>query len=265
MPADDVATALGRTAPAVKTMRVKLRRGYSGPAITAWSHEEDRVVLDTSLSAIQMEQRLPGRSLGAIRTRRAVIGAPHSFGNRDPHAPGPRPLIARTCKDCGLLLPAEWFRLARSRHANIRRAECRKCASIASVEYEAALSDERAAGRRERAVSYRATYALKAQALTAPLAAMSGQEYTESDHAVLSDPTRTALDKALSLRRTYVAVVHMMSVNGYKSVTGIPDPALEQWLIDNPNADRIDEITASLTERELVSAGNVRPDFEWDD
>jgi hypothetical protein len=79
----------------------------------------------------------------------------------------------------------------------------------------------------------------------------------------------TILQKALTLRRTYTAVAVKCSREGVKSVVGLGDPERDQWLIDNPNADRLDEITASLAveTREAPEADEPRPapSWDWDD
>jgi len=99
--------------------------------------------------------------------------------------------------------------------------------------------------------------------------------WLESDMTTLSDPSLTLLEKALALKRTYLGTAQAAIKNGFKSKYGAGDPEREQWLIDNPNMDRLESIAeqvaamhpaASMPEdvRELVSVGG-RPNFEWDD
>jgi len=87
---------------------------------------------------------------------------------------------------------------------------------------------------------------------------------------VLMDPSLTVLEKALKLNRTFMSVANQERLNGFTSRNpNLGNPSEEQWLIDNPNADKFDEITANVySSRQLVDAGShqpQRPEFDWDD
>jgi hypothetical protein len=97
--------------------------------------------------------------------------------------------------------------------------------------------------------------------------------WTEDDYKTLADPDLTAFQKALVLKRTYTSVHSAVARMGFKSKVGLGDPERDQWLIDNPNADRVDEIRAqfeSMTDDiqmpVLETAGAPkRPVFDWED
>jgi hypothetical protein len=92
---------------------------------------------------------------------------------------------------------------------------------------------------------------------------------------VLADDGLTNFAKALKLGRTYQSVRNAVQRNGYTSAVGLGDPANEQWLIDNPNAGRVEEIRAqfesitgalAMPAPELETAGAPkRPVFDWED
>jgi len=110
----------------------------------------------------------------------------------------------------------------------------------------------------------------KLQALTIPGASQAGQPWIEADFAVLQDPDMTILQKARALHRTYNATSTACTRSGFKSLVGLGDPERDQWLIDNPNSDRFDEITASLKaphEAPMVPETPERtaPSWDWDD
>jgi len=89
--------------------------------------------------------------------------------------------------------------------------------------------------------------------------------WLDGDLLILADPSLTLVGKALRTGRTYSAVAARCSINGYRSAGSKLDPSDSQpWLIDNPNADRIDEITASL-KQEFETAGVPFPAWDWDD
>jgi hypothetical protein len=250
----DVAEHLGTTRDVVNYLRRKVRAGWSRK-VEPWTLEEDAVALRQDLTIKQMAELLPGKSETAVASRRHKLRA--NVGNKrgtdlNPFEIRSRPLIAKTCPNCGLLLPSGWFTFQERSERKVWRTNCRKCASAYTAE-----------NRRKRNQKESRAYEAKAQAITEPLAENRRSEYTEKDHEILSNPSLTHLAKALALKRTYKAVRSQCSINGYKSHVGLGDPARDQWLIDNPNAARIEEITASLTINNETTPAH--PDFEWDD
>lgn len=261
LPAKKVAATLGRLPHQVDQARARYRRGLKGKQW--WSSEEDAVILESAYkTAKEVAAILPGRSTGSVNHRRRTLSAACMAASaKNPLNPDTRTVIARTCRTCGLLLPANWYGTYKDR----LKADCRKCLSGKAVDRKKRSGRDQRAANAQR--SDRA-YERAAQAISLETATKYRDEYTEADHAVLSDPTLTNLRKALLLSRTYSAVATQVSRNGYKSFRGIGDPKRDQWVIYNPNLDRIEEIRATVesTTRELETAGAPkRPDFEWDD
>jgi len=257
-PLKDLADALGRTVQSVSRMRRKVRDGYTGPRNPSWSEAEDLVLVENpAFTAEQLLPLLPGRHVSAIVQRRTAIGAAGGIYANSPYRPGDRTLVARTCLGCGSLRPSSHFWGNKGR----KRSQCRDCESGRSKRYEDAVDPETKELRRQRSVRRAVAYRDRAQAITVPLADNNGNEYTEADHAVLSDPTMSNLAKALMLKRSYIATLQAVYGNGYVSKVGTPDPDRERWLIDNPNADRVEEIS-ELNQPQLVPS---RPEFEWND
>ena len=257
-PRRQVAEAMGRTAQAITHMRRIIRNGDSRKTVR-WSEYEDQVIRNSVglRTSEEIAALLPGRSAYAVRGHISVLGLKLGYyASRSPLNIGERTLLAKTCSKCGLLLPAQWYNKRkftgrRLQEGEAWRTNCRKCSG----------GDEVRVGRQGsvRTNAYKA----EAQAITVPLAENNGKDYTEADHAILADETLTILAKALLLKRSYSAISNKTSDSGYKSHRGLGDAARDQWLIDNPNADRIDEITAMLNKVE--PAMPTRPDFEWDD
>jgi hypothetical protein len=254
---------LGRSIQSVVKMRRKIRDGYKGKVLLPWTAEEDAILFEKKhFTAKDLTALLPGRHLSAIHARRAKIGA--SVGNggpaKDPFMPGHRTLIAKTCRDCGLLLPASWYW---SRGGPYKISYCKKCSHSRNMGYRESEPDDTKKERRRRAVIRVAAYAKKAQDITLPFAEKRGQEYTEADHKVLSDPSLSNLAKALRLKRTYIAICTAVPSHGYKSSIAMGDPLKDQWVIENPNVDRIDEIQAMLAQAE-PDATHKQNEAQWD-
>jgi len=80
----------------------------------------------------------------------------------------------------------------------------------------------------------------------------------------------TLLQKALTLHRTYGATANACSKGGHKSKVGLGDPERDQWMIDNPNLDRLEEIAASLPAPQKApmvpeTPERTAPSWDWDD
>lgn len=268
-PVREIADQLGRSYQSVVKIRRKIKDGYAGPHQIPWTEAENEVLFaHPNFTASQLKPLLPGRGEPAIVRQRSLLGAAGGMGPKDPQKPGQRTLLAKTCRLCGLLLAASWFPPTSKGRPN---TYCKKCRYAQQAARTANLSPERREEWSRRAVKRANAYIDKAQAITLPLAENSKQEYTEADHVVLSDPSRSNLDKALALRRSYLAVLQAVSKNGYSSRIGLPNPEQEQWFIDNPNAERVEEIRSqfeSITKEMHMSKlepVGARPDFEWDD
>lgn len=249
-PASTVAERIGRSVRMVYNKRSHIKAGWSRK-YDSWTPLEDDMLLDLSskLTASEIAERMPGRTVSSIFNRCHRLGAALGMGqSKNPFFISNRPLIAKTCNTCGLLLPSKWFGYSTKNRA--WSSDCRNCCTTY------------ARGRKYQTIKD-ASYATRAQALSLPNALNSGNPWVESDHRVLLDPTLTHLAKALKLNRTYNAIAGACQRNGYKSHVGIGDPEQDQWLIDNPNAGHVEEIAASLNQAGSTTA--ARPEFEWDD
>lgn len=252
LPAAPVAEHLGRSPQTIRTIRMKLRRGWSRTEPAPWSDLEDQMLREhTALTAEELVRLMPGRTAKAISARRNKIGL-HA-GNRmlrSPYAPANRTIVAKTCAGCGYLLPGKWFS-KRSLSRVGWESQCRKCRA------RNADTDAVAPRKQDR------TWEKKAQALTAATATRSGFEYMKADHEILSDPGMTVLSKALALHRTYHATNQAVHANGYESARWLGDAADDRWLIDNPNVARVDEIAAGLRSADAEKAPAARAPM-WD-
>jgi len=246
LPLAQVAAHLGRTENAVSAMRSQVRSGHT-PGRAPWSAaEDDTIRLGTKKTASALAKELPGRTEAAIKQRRKVIKVQAETRHKNPHRPGNRSLLAKTCRKCGLLLPAGWFR----RGAKAFAIDCKKCESDTAFNRQrnSAGLDDSLSGKRRQAISL----------LTAD---RNKFEYTAEDEIVLADKELTVLEKAIVMRRSFFAVRAALFARGIKSSKVLGDKEIDQWLIDNPNVDRIDEITAKL--RGEIALRNEH--WDWDD
>lgn len=218
LPVSEMALILNRSTRSVAAMLGGLTR--------AWTAEEDAYIRATAnLTSRQVAERMTGRTYEAVRTRRQKLGVSNGLTNKNPNRPGRRRLIAKTCPKCGLLLDASWFTRA---HYGNWVSTCSRC----KPDYHANKSQER---QRRSGADIQREFVAKQQALTLPTASNRGKEWTAKDDAVLADPDLTVLEKALRLRRTYVAVRGESHRRGYTSRIGKGDPMKGRWVIDNPN------------------------------
>ncbi|MDO5866028.1 MULTISPECIES: hypothetical protein [Paenarthrobacter] len=238
MPIKEIAAALGRP---VHDTRGAVGRLRSPMVAEPWSKEEDAFILDNPhLSAQQVALEIQ-RTYNAVASRRKLLSNKHGvdFGESgrrvDPHFVGARPLIAKTCGECGLLLASEWFTFRPARgttraHWSVR---CKKCVSAAN--YKGTVNGTNNYKGSERYKKLTAQSRKRLQDLSVSRATRSGQDWTEHDFQVLQDPDLTLLEKALKLGRSYNAVAIKCSRQGYKSHVGLGSAEKDQWYIDNPN------------------------------
>lgn len=240
-PVPSIAEELGRSRRSIDSARAKLKVGKLGRGIRApWSPDEDSVLIEAGpwITSKQLAAVLPGRSHVAVKRRRVELGLEvlAAGANVMPQSTAGRPLVAKTCTKCGLLLAGSWFRLTKGRGTREWAAACRKC------------NAERCEKNREENPEYRErakantrkankAWVDRAQQVTRQHATKNGEPYTELDHKVLADPDLTNLQKALRLGRTYSAVNTMCHNAGHTSRRdGLGDPERDVWVIDNPNA-----------------------------
>jgi hypothetical protein len=261
IPAAEVARRLDTTTAHVHVYRRKVRSGWTNKQ-PDWAEAEKAILTSASpySTAADLAKELPGRSERSIASQRVRMGlrsipAAHKIA----HLTGGRPLIAKTCRGCGLLLPAGWFVWNQKRR--IWSGDCKRCRSDERL--EAYHGGDKDLWQRPNREAQRKSLDIH-QAVSLPSASRNGYGYEEKDHTVLSDPDLTLLEKALKLNRTFLAVRSAVVKFGYKSHSGLGDPERDAWMIDNPNAERIDEIREALNATpELVSAG--KPAWDWDD
>lgn len=227
--ADELAEMLGRTRRSIYAKRVQLKKGNT--ALTQpWTEDEDAFIIENpGLKAWRIAEEL-GRAKTAVDKRRQYLHAKTGIqfigGNKNPHQPGDRRLLAKTCPECGLVLDASWFGLNRGGHGKGWRKLCTRCRP---------RSDNQAPW--ENADTKKSREHLQAASIPAP---NHGQPWTEKDHVILSDPDITVLEKARRLGRTYYATHSACADNGYRSLLGKGDPVKGQWIIDNPNAEQME-------------------------
>lgn len=265
-PANVLARKLGRSPDAIYKARARVKRGWVRTRET-WSPAEDEIVLSKSgtLTSAQIAHLLPGRTPESIKHRRRTLRVPHcppaAFYN--PRNVGTRRLLAKTCPSCGELLPGEKFyrRKTGNRVAAIIET-CAYCTSEKSKKWRGENPEEQPRPKGEAMKRY----VTMAQELSLRSATRQGEPYLEADFKVLADPHMSQLAKALKLRRTYYAVSNACAKNAFTSSSGIAhgDRLDAAWHIDNPNADRVEEITAAL-KQEFTDAGIQFPEWDWDD
>lgn len=207
-----------------------------------WTIEEDAFLLATRhLTARQVAAQV-GRTYDAVTSRRKILSKLRDvdFGYgallASPTHIGARPLIAKTCPKCGLLLASEWFafRPARGTRAAHWRVGCKKCVSGSNYRStKDGVNNYKGSGRYR---SKTAESRQRLQDITISRASRSREVWLEADHEVLRDPDLTLLEKALKLGRTYNATACACSRSGYKSHVGLGSAERDQWYIDNPNA-----------------------------
>lgn len=238
---DAIARELGRAANAVAKKRaLVLLHDWQPMQADDWSVDEDDILMETgNLTTSQVARLLPGRTESAVAYRRKVLRSVHphlSFlGNKgknlSPFRIGRRPLVAKTCISCGLLLDASWFYFKQRKRQTQWSSDCRRCEQ----------------GKKVRSVSERQNsraWSDRLQALTIPRAVNNLKEWTAAEDAVLADPDMRAIEKALQLGRTYLATRKRMHDIGLTMPIDMGDPRDDVWLIDAPNAHRLLEVAS---------------------
>lgn len=160
------------------------------------------------------------RAASSFQKRRATTCLLCRHPNRyfTTNAVGKRTLLARTCTRCGLLLGGEHF-------GPTGRGWSSQCKTCTTARISLGLSERYGAQRAASDRWYR-----EAQDITSASATRNWSEWTDSDVAILSDPEKSLLDKALELGRTYSATRHAARRRGF--ISKPIDPQQGQWIIN---------------------------------
>jgi len=229
--------AVGRSHHAVRVMRKKLELGFTGSPRTWWTDEEDAFIRNTPHLHFRTVAQELGRTDEAVKSRRhdlgVKVGAEVNQATFDPCAIAHRPLVARTCHHCGLLLDASWFTCTQPTGDHVNRRWSNRCARCFQVKYGKRY------GSKPQPLDRRRARDKVLAKLTEPTASKAGQPYTTAEEKVLADPDLTLLEKAIKLNRTYKAVQVACSRHGCVSkVVRRGDPENVQWRIVFPNAHK---------------------------
>lgn len=259
--ASEIGLLVDRSPGSVLSYRSFIKRG-GGSGDAFWSEDEDEVIRSLSgiATADVISQKLPGRSLSAVKQRRLRLGLAQPPGVRlSPFLPAARSVLAKTCTSCGVLHDGANYRRNQG-GGKYLSSSCLHC-----------LSEKASAYKTHTPKKYPAKQAVKRdwrsriQSETAKVATRNRYPYIEADFEVLRDPSLTLLAKALKLRRTYKGVAGICQSMKFESSGHLLKyRAPAAWSIDNPNANRVDEITAAL-KQEFTDAGIKFPQWDWDD
>lgn len=224
----EAAQEIGITASTVNRLRRQM--GFGVLRVSDWTDYEIDFVIE-NLGKMKTE-RMAGhlnRTLASVdveikRLRRnGVVLIKRTSAPLDPWIIAGRPLIAKTCSDCGLFLSAEWFpeHKTKAGHRDGWSSHCKKCRKTRKYAGESA---------KEKWAAVNHEYLAKVQAYTLERAENHGDEWTSADIEVLADPSKTVLEKALELKRTYHAVKDAQSKHGFAAKRErLGDPHDSAW------------------------------------
>lgn len=226
-PASYVARSLDRSVGCIYSKRSKIRTRPPEAQRYPWTDYENDLLRDVRYTAQQLSEMLPGRTKSAVQKQRSSLQIPE-FANGATRIAG-RPLLAKTCRTCGLLLQGKWFTLDKKRRK--WTSSCKKCRESQSD----GIYRQNPVRVKNKSAASKEFYR-QMQELTMATADRHRFPWTESDHKVLANPDMTFLEKALSLGRTYNSVRTACVRSGYRTVESLGDPERDRWIIDNPNA-----------------------------
>lgn len=202
------------------------------------------VELQDTCSGPQLAEYL-GRSYGTVHTKIHRLKKDGGLDREDKRGrkfvpfimPANSILVARTCTDCGKIRDARYFQ-RRGGGQPVHGGACRVCIR----------EEERRTNRALLARNIK-------QKITVDRATRSGYEYTQSEIEVVSDSTKSNLEVALELKRTYSGVSNMRGKLGiHTSPARVGD---SHWMIHFP---------AAMTElrEHFRSIGEPVPEELWD-
>lgn len=153
-------------------------------------------------------------------------------------------LVARSCLRCGKLRDASQFRSQSDNRYRLKGLrydhECRWCLN----------NRRREDGPQRRAKTKRL------QDITLENATKRGQPYSDDEVRQILDPERSEFELALTLGRTYYAILGRRSDHGFNPRPVKPSVVKSHWLIHFPNA-------AKALQEHFIRLGV--PDDQWDD
>lgn len=129
-----------------------------------------------------------------------------------------RPLLAKTCLHCGWLLDAKFYKRQKMGWS----ADCAWCRRNADTKR---ASQRRAEGK----PPFDFNEWIKGK--TNWSTDRNGYAWTLSDHEIAADPTKTVIEKASLLHRSYRAVTVKCSNQGYRSLSHRYEEKTGQWQI----------------------------------
>lgn len=213
LPAHEVAKEVGLHATTISEHRRAMGLGVL--RVSDWTDYEIDFLIE-NLSKMKTE-KIAGylnREVRAVygeiaRLRANGIGAKRTSKRLDPWIISGRPLIAKSCPDCGHFLPADWFAQNPTKSGKKRYTHnCRNCRYARKNKINAS---------KDGWTDMQREYKAKVQAYTLERAENNGKEWTSVDVEVLADPNKTVLEKALELKRTYAATENAQQRHGFSA------------------------------------------------
>lgn len=199
-----------------------------------WTEADDAALLELveTCTTTQIAKYL-GRSINSVTghmhmLKRTGVQWDPRTSVRNPFAiPGSAILLAKTCLHCGKLRDERFFR-GGGKGSRSRASGASTCSLCFRKRHR---EQQRNTPRRED------TFYELAQEVSLATADRKGQPYTVADSRVISDLTKSDLQVALELRRTFHAIRAQRQLAGLRSpVTRFPD---SHWLINFPRAAEV--------------------------
>lgn len=217
----DIAAELGRSIGAVVTLRRRMAEGWKPRKAfvpltdqqTDFIAEHPEMTARTVADELGVPYPLVTKARRALAKERGI-----SFGtgpyDKSPHMVGARLLLGKTCPACGVLRGGADFH----RNGSKTHPVCRFCRS------ETRKPDDRTE-REERVRKL-------APVVGVVYRSLHGEEYTEKDMTVLSDPTLSLTEKAARLGRTYAATCMAAQQYGFSSKVEERAEPHGVWIVD---------------------------------
>lgn len=229
IPVAEAAEIVNRTKNGIWAMRKKAREGTL-TLRSSWSDAEIEFLISNPYMTAKQISGHTGRTESAVAQMKLKLareqGVEFHRGSKSPMSVGQRPLLAKTCADCGMFLGAEWFRETVSRSIRMNWASsCKKCASERAERFQ----------RREGRLGDNSR---KYQEVSVHYAHNNGQEYTDADYDILQREDMSLLEKAIAMGRTYAAVSGAVQKFNLQVKHRLGEPQESEWKIFFDSAQR---------------------------